>query len=702
MLTAVRATAQTPGPYQDSGLLGLLGDTRLGFRLDATLGGAVITDIGGYDLPGNSGELQIPGRVFDGSISLTILINAGLNVNIDISELTDWLTGGIPVVGIGNSAFYNSPAITGLDFTQATSLKVIDNAAFDSCSGLTGALTIPDGVTTIGSTAFFNCSGLTGGLTLPSGLTTIGESAFNACSGLTGMLTIPNGVKSIPTNAFYNCSGFTGSLAIPDGVTSIGNAAFFQCSGFTGTLTLPASLTYIGAQSFQMCNFTGDLDLSALKSLTVINRDAFYNNTSGQFTGILTLPEGGALKIIGRGAFEYGRFVNDDLSIPSTVTDVGVYSLALFNVRGITFKSIGTINLGDSLFTLNTKMEYVDMSTATIGQSVQPGGTYSGAIVSLVRNGAQSPFTRTSAHTLIYLPKGTPQSLIDATVPNNVNYVLDDKCDWFQAQEGYDYYIPHAFTATKATWNVSSNSIYVATATRTFTAGNYSTVYLPYQFKLTDSTKFKGYKLHGKANPEDTDLPHVFRFKQQDPTSFVYQANTPYVIKCVAAGVFPEANDVNVPATSDAVGRVMYDAGTPGYDGLTATDNSSGGIVPDPVSGTWGFYGSTEKIPVSLQAGAGGQWNVYILGGNAWNPFTADLNPLRAFISGSNTAVGAKPIFQFVNMDGTEDTTTGIGGLGLMENGETRVYNISGQYIGKDINALPSGMYIVNGKKIIK
>ena len=59
--------------------------------------------------------------------------------------------------------------------------------AFQSCSGLTGSLTIPNSVTSIGSYAFKSCSGLTGSLTISTSLTTIETRTFYLCSAKRGL-----------------------------------------------------------------------------------------------------------------------------------------------------------------------------------------------------------------------------------------------------------------------------------------------------------------------------------------------------------------------------------------------------------------------------------------------------------------------------------------------------------------------------------
>lgn len=48
------------------------------------------------------------------------------------------------------------------------------------------------------------------------------------------------------------------------------------------------------------------------------------------------------------------------------------------------------------------------------------------------------------------------------------------------------------------------------------------------------------------------------------------------------------------------------------------------------------------------------------------------------------------------------ENATGITNITSMDNsGKSKVYNLNGQYMGKDANALNKGVYIINGKKTV-
>ena len=147
------------------------------------------------------------------------------------------------VTEIGGGAFYNCSALTSV--TIPNSVTKIGGSAFAYCRVLT-SVTIPNSVIEIGGTAFYYCSALTS-VTIPNSVTKIGNNAFAGCSVLTSV-TIPNSVTEIGGGAFYNCSALT-SVTIPNSVTKIGGSAFEDCRSLT-SVTIPNSVTTIGDNAF--------------------------------------------------------------------------------------------------------------------------------------------------------------------------------------------------------------------------------------------------------------------------------------------------------------------------------------------------------------------------------------------------------------------------------------------------------------------
>ncbi len=243
---------------------------------------------------------------------------------------------------IGASSFSGCRYLSGA-LTIPSSVISIGDYAFKNC---TNSLTISSNATTIGKNAFQNCTGLKGSLSLSNNITTINDSTFLGCSGLTGTLTLPTSLTSIGNNAFTGCSGISGTLTLPSSLTTIGNSSFVGCIGLSGILTFPPYLTNIGTSAFDGCtNFT---KLYLKNNVLTIGYYAFRNCTSIFLVSVAKINP----PTIFSNTFGNVNLVNCALEIPSGSTSlyqsanywgqfVFSYEAALSNLYGITLQ-IGT------------------------------------------------------------------------------------------------------------------------------------------------------------------------------------------------------------------------------------------------------------------------------------------------------------------------------------------------------------------------
>lgn len=565
----------------------------------------------------------------------------GGNATITGTTPTNVLTGDITIPGSVTDATSGTTYVV-------TSITGLGNG-IKSNSNIT-SVAFPLSIQSIVTSAFTMCKGLKGDLDLSglTNLTEIGTNAFDGCSGFTGKLTLPASLTTIGGTAFRNCM-FTGDLVIPDKVTTLGTYAFNGCSGFNGTLTLPPLITTIGLNTFQNCS---------------------------NLSGTLVLP--GGLTTIETSAFTNCSKLGGDIVIPASLTSIKSFP---GGTRSITFTAPALDLTNISIPANSVILEYIDMSACTLG--VEP--------TSFARN--SGPLNLVRQNTLIYLPQGTPESLVPASP---INYILDGMCDQLVIDDGYDYFIPHDFTATTATYS------------RSFAANTIGTIYLPFQFTL-DGTSHTGYALAGHKNktpgPNGTITGDTFVFWQK-PAGNLYAANTPYLlVGGKSASVIP------VVSTTDGAAGVKVSKSPVGvnHDGVgnaLSNPNVAGTGITDNNGVTWNFYGTAEKIDNATAYG----WNAYNLNvDRLWHPITPAntagfVGQVRGFIASDTPDVSAKEggfAIEFVGIDGNP---TGIStvGSGYDNSVETRIYNIGGQYVGSNLSALPKGMYIVNGKKVIK
>lgn len=131
---------------------------------------------------------------------------------------------GKAVSSVYNYAFEGNETITALDFSQASCFfSAIGMKSFVNCTGLTGTLSLPTSITSVGHAAFEGCTGITE-LQMNASVTTIPAQCFNKCSLLRSVQISPF-TEAIDHLAFANCPELR-DVYLPAAVTSISDTAF--------------------------------------------------------------------------------------------------------------------------------------------------------------------------------------------------------------------------------------------------------------------------------------------------------------------------------------------------------------------------------------------------------------------------------------------------------------------------------------------
>lgn len=213
------------------------------------------------------------------------------------------------------------------EISDMGNIEKIPDSALSGGTKISGAVIIPDSVTSIGEKAFVKCTAIEE-MTVPASVTSISDTAWNdkvngievwngsflsidsnnpnysfkgSCliekatntviSGFSDAV-IPQGVKTIGEKAFYLVKGMSANLTIPEGVTTIGAGAFKLAQGTTN-ITLPSSLTSIGDGAFTISAESRTLNVVVLATTPPVY------DTSGQsriftepYLSSITVPAG--------------------------------------------------------------------------------------------------------------------------------------------------------------------------------------------------------------------------------------------------------------------------------------------------------------------------------------------------------------------------------------------------------------------------
>lgn len=239
------------------------------------------------------------------------------------------------------------------------------------------------------------------------------------------------------------------------------------------------------------------------------------------------------------------------------------------------------------------------------------------------------------------------------------------------------------------------------TVNRKMTAGVWTTCVLPFSLNVHQVDAIFG-DTYKSGNENGTQILYFDRV-ENGKVYFVRHAyntivaNKPFLIK--------PSNDVESISTAAAT---EYP-----YVTIEATKNENG-QPNDWCTGNGYTWASSYSNDMIVKAGDGfisnqdGTFKNFVGESGTLNGFRGYLKRL------GNTQTGAKPMMLQVvnssNVDGNNGETTGIEDLIIDADGQLmpangKVYNINGQLVSEDANSfqsLPSGIYIINGKKYIK
>ena len=219
------------------------------------------------------------------------------------------------------------------------------------------ALTIPEGVKSIGNNAFRGCSALKT-ITIPGSVSSIGEETFKDCSLTTvqykitlaqwlQMDNIPrlfSSVKTITLSDVVDLKAMS-VLVIPDGVSRIGKYALDGLHSLT-SITIPNSVKVIDDMAFSSLRSIATVQYKGtLAQWCQMDNDVFIFQNASTITmsDVANLKAMTALKIpdgvtrIGKNAFYACRGLKT-VTIPESVRSIGEKAFYLCNIKTVQYK----------------------------------------------------------------------------------------------------------------------------------------------------------------------------------------------------------------------------------------------------------------------------------------------------------------------------------------------------------------------------
>ncbi|MES5005154.1 leucine-rich repeat protein [Prevotella disiens] len=462
-----------------------------------------------------------------------------------------------------------------------------------------------------------------------------------------------------------------------------------------------------------------------------IEEEAFEN------AGILSFNDLSVVTKIGARAFKHGC-ISGDFEILENVTEIGDEAFACNGkLTGFTVKGNTNCKIGDGIVRGCYNLEYLDLRNMNSTEAKNNLKNLSREF-DTDTNPNKTITAGLPTHTVVYLPDAQGITIADG---QDVNFVKSDgKCTKLSLQDGAEYEFLCDIKANEVVYNRCNMTINSKTINRGYntdlTVNHYEgdnsltsyrdfssfangkncfTVFLPYAVTLKPG--IRAYNLNllttrkGSWNEytEQYDTDEIYVFKSI-PDGSKLEANRPYLLRITDGGNSHSSKDFI--AKNSPVPVVIAASGNDKYP--KSGRLKPRGFVPATSDQTFCFYGSTEKSPRMWNEDINSdENNPYTLGhdenGNdMWkrrgskSDVTALLPPFRGFIMPKlGTPTAAK---EFILLS-EDNQTAGINDVtndADAQQGAQRIYTMDGRYVGTNFDSLPSGIYIMKGKKTLK
>ncbi len=580
---------------------------------------------------------------------------------------------GYAVVKIDSYAFIQSETLNSIYIPG--SVKSVGSQAFSECTQLTG-VTIEEGVEELKDYAFYGCSSLQQ-LEIPSNIK-IGRNAFRGCTALPtedGLLyigdyliqafdkerttyIIKDGTKFIDAYAFSTFSSLE-EVSFPYTLESIGDGAFYECTSIN-SVVIPESVSQIGIQAFFGCTALQDVVLP--NSITVL--DAVFQKCTS-LTAI-DLPK----KIKSLAGIFNGCTSLSSIVIPNSVENITGAFYGCTSLVDVSLpKNIQVI--GSSAFRGCANLESVIMPECI--KEIESTAFYGCNKLNSVTIFAKTPPTIAnlsfSVYGTLHVVKGCKE------LYGNKNYwkqftIEEDAPDIYELVDDLNAYSVKETTSCE-------QLIY----TRAFTNTTWNALYVPFAMSYDDwSDDFEIARLndvHQFDDDEDGVVDRTVLEVIKLMAGSTTEPNTPYMIKAKEVG---EKSITLTNATLYATEESSFDV-TSWFATFTFTGTYS--TITDMA--TKGHYAMANGGLMQASSDAA------TLGAFRWYLDITDRN-------GNPAPLKANSVF--LSFDDGETTEIKIVEANTYSN-DNAIYTISGTNVGNNKAALPKGLYINNGKKII-